>query len=261
MFQRDYAYLGDGVGLARTHRDHKIFVSTRDFGLTPHIILRGIWERWIEDAVVKMTPRGGIVAEVGCNMGYHTLAMAQKIGPKGRLIGFEANPEMHKLLHATITLNGFSSRCDLRNLAATEHEDTYRFQFDSNWVGGGNIIHGEPAPGNTVIDVPGVPLDAQLGDIPALDLLRMDAEGFEPFVIRGARNIIERSPDIVIIMEWSTGMMAPRTDLGVFVAEMRDMGFKSWQITRKATLAPMDMDSLTSIAHSEIVFSRKTPPT
>lgn len=260
MRNLDYAYLGDGVGIAMTHRNHKILVSTRDFGLSPHIIMHGIWERAIEDAILNLIGDGSTVAEVGCNMGYHTLAMSERIGPNGRLYGFEANPGIFKLMLNSLNLNGFLDRATVFNLAATDREDVFQFQFDDSAVGGGNVVNDVASEGNTVIEVRGVPLDNQLADVASLDLLRMDAEGFEPLVIRGASQLIERSPQIAIVCEWSVAMMQPRLDLNAFIAEMEGKGFKSWRVLGDTSLSPVEMSSLNTIDHCEIVFSRKASP-
>jgi hypothetical protein len=50
-----------------------------------------------------------------------------------------------------------------------------------------------------------------------VDLIHMDIEGSEPRALRGAQAVIERSPKIKIITEWSVGMMSTRTDVGEYV--------------------------------------------
>jgi FkbM family methyltransferase len=254
-----FAYLGDGVGLTRTHRGHKILVYTRDFTITPHIILDGLWEPWIEDAVLSLLRPGATVVEVGSNMGYHTLAMCEAIGPEGRLHGFEANPELFPLLKASVALNGFGPRASLYNLAVIDARQEVAFQYTPAQVGGASIVVTQPEAGNTVIRVPGVCLDETLAHLPRADMLRMDAEGSEPLIVKGARNLIERSPDIVVVSEWSVSMMSARVSAEDYLGVLAGFGFRSWRITEHANFAPITFSELLSAPLCEVLFSRQTP--
>ena len=251
-----YAYLGGGIGVTNTHRGHRIFVYTRDLGLSPHLIMGGIWEWAIEHAILKLLQPSMTVVEVGCNMGYHTLAMADAIGPKGSIYGFEANPELYKLLYWSMAHNGFMPRARLFNHAVTQEPGRVQFTFTPEAVGGGNVVHGSPAPGANVIEVDGKPLDETLAGTPSIDLLRMDAEGFEPFVIRGARKLIERSPHLRLVVEWSVEMMGARTGVPAFVRELADHGFNASVITGDSKFEPVEMSALVNLPHCEIALSR-----
>ena len=253
----NYAYLGNGVGITRTHRGHRIFVYTKDFGLTPHIILDGIWEYAIEHTILKLINLGSTVIEIGCNMGYHTLAMCERIGSKGQIFGFEVNPEIFELLKWSVDYNNFLSFAKLFNHAVTETVGDVTFGYTPSAVGGGNVItNREAITGETVITVHGEPLDIILPDLSNVDLIRMDAEGFEPFIIKGAHNIIQRSPSVRIVSEWSVPMMSARTDVSAFVGYLKDLGFGAYKIQGDSSFTPVADDRLLDIPHCEICFSR-----
>src|SRR5688572_19819262 len=42
-----YAYLGNNTGLCKVLTKYKIYVDTRDAGVTPHYIMDGFWESWL----------------------------------------------------------------------------------------------------------------------------------------------------------------------------------------------------------------------
>lgn len=250
-----YAYLGNGIGVTKTHRGHRIFVYTKDLGLAPHIIMDGIWEWAIEHAILKLFSAGDTVVEVGCNMGYHTLAICDQLGPSGRFFGFEANPELFQLLRWSVDHNGFSTRARLYNHAVTQVPGEVQFTFDPTAVGGGHVASGDENAG-TLLTVPGFPLDEVLPDLQDVALLRMDVEGFEPFVIRGAQGIVSRSPNIRIVVEWSVEMMSSRLDLSEFVREMHSQGFRAWAIDGESRFNPVAMEELLGLPHCEIAFAR-----
>lgn len=252
----DYAYLGNGIGATKTHRGHRIFVYTKDLGLSPHIIMEGIWEWAIEHAILKLFEPGAVVIEVGCNMGYHTLAMCDRLGADGRLYGFEANPTIFNLLRWSVDHNGFFPRATLYNHAATQVRGEVQFTYDETAIGGGHVST-DGANDGTLITVPGLPLDEVLPDLRNVALLRMDVEGFEPFVIRGAKNILERSPDVTIVVEWSVSMMVSRgSELVGFIDEMAEKGFSAWRIDGNSQFSPVPMRDLMHLPHCEVAFAR-----
>jgi FkbM family methyltransferase len=254
-----YAYLGDGVGLTLTHRGHKILVYTRDYALTPNLIASGEWERSTEDVILANLKIGDTVVEVGSNMGYHTLAMADKIGPQGSLYAFEANPELFRLLRWTLDLNGFLGRVHLFNNAAMDNSRDIVFQFDPMGVGGGHIVSAGTASSELrQYTVKGLSLDEALANIPNIDLLRMDAEGAESLILRGGRMLLCRSPNIIIITEWAPDLIRARgDDVEDAVAFLRDNKFYARRIGAGRELAAVELRELADIGHTEILLKRQ----
>lgn len=254
-----YCYLGNQVGIGRTHRGHKIFVDTRDFGITPHIVVLGEWERAIEDVVVRFCRPGSTVIEVGANIGYHTLAMAWAVGREGRLHSFEANPEIFRLLNMTVEVNDFLNRTKLYRKAALDSAREIKFFFNPEEICGGHVeLPGEKAgEGRVVVTADAVSLDEELGEeVGQVELIRLDAEGSEPFILRGARNILQRSPRIKIVMEWDVVQLAPRLDVQKFLREMSADQFEFWRIESDRRLTPMSVADLVSSPHQDIVMAR-----
>ena len=256
-----YCYLGDGRAVALTHRGDKIFLDTRDLGLTPHIATHGIWEADVEAVLGRLLRPGHLVAEVGANMGYHTLAMAEAVGPSGHIDSFEANPAVLPLLRATLAVNGLDGVVTLHPAAALDSPGEVEFSSDPDHIGSGHVaLEGEAANYSRQVRVPSVTLDAVLAGIPALDLLRMDAEGSEPQVLRGAAALLNRSPTLRIVTEWSAPMMAVRCDLPALVAWLRDeLGFQFWKLGQSAVLEPVAAEALPGLPHGEVVMARSLP--
>ena len=260
--QRDsYCYLGDHRAVAVTHRGHRIFLDTRDLGLTPHIALTGIWEREVEEVLRRLLTPGQCVAEIGSNMGYHSLVMAQSLGPHGRLHAFEANPEVLPLLRATIAVNGYGDRIILHPVAALDRQGEIEFASDPSHIGSGHWAIGDAADNySRRVSVPAVTLDAALAGLPSLDLLRMDAEGSEPQVLRGAEALLRRSPGLRIVTEWSPPMMAARIALPDFIGWLAGLGFAAWRIGRGGRLEALPMANLAQLPHGELLLARQPPP-
>ena len=259
--ERGYCYLGGGRAIALTHAGKKIYLDTRDLGLTPHIATEGIWEPDVEAVLKRLVRPGHRVAEVGANMGYHTLTLAEGVGPRGHVDSFEANPAVLPLLRATIAVNGITDRVTIHPEAALDAAGTVEFTSDPDHIGSGHLaIPGEAAHYSRLAVVPAVTLDAALAALARLDVLRMDAEGSEPLVLRGATALLQRSPGVAVVTEWSAPMMA-RHDLGGLVGWLGDMGFRYWRIETGGRLAPVPGADLSGLSHADLVLSRVEPPT
>jgi len=249
--------LGDRV-LALTHAGQRIFLDAADIGITPHIALTGFWEAPVERLLRRLLRPGQTVIEIGANMGYHTLAMADAIGPTGHLHAFEAHPRTAALLAATITVNGLDPRVTLHAMAALEAAGEVDFAEHPTQCGGFHLaVATTPDTFTARIRVPGAALDQILGaEFGPVHMLRIDAEGSEPLALRGAAGIMANSPDLILVAEWAPAMMAVHADVAGFADWLLDKGFAAGRILPDATLAPLHRDALVAADHMDVVFRR-----
>jgi FkbM family methyltransferase len=256
-----YCYLGDNRALALTHRGDMIYLDTRDLGMTPHIALHGTWEDEVEAALARLVKPRQRIIEVGANMGYHTVAMARAIGTGGALHAVEANPQALDLLRATMTVNGLNEVVTVHPMAALDSAGEVEFAADPSHIGSGHwALPTGQQNYSTRFTVPAVTLDALLLErLGRADLLRMDAEGSEPQVLRGAEQLIANSPNLRIITEWSPAMMVARTDIAALVAWLDGQGFRFWRIGQLGRLEPVPARHLVALSHCDLVMSRQDP--
>jgi hypothetical protein len=86
------AYLGDNTALCRVLGRYKMYVDSQDFGLSPHLMLDGYWEMWVTEALVSLVRPGMVVADIGANLGYYALLLADLVGDAGMVHAFELTP-------------------------------------------------------------------------------------------------------------------------------------------------------------------------
>jgi FkbM family methyltransferase len=256
---RFYAYLGPDVAVTQLENGLFIFVDPCDEGIAPHLIARGYWEAWVDAAVGKIVAPGQRVVDVGANFGYYTLKMARAVGPGGRVESFEAHPTLAGLLERSVAFNGFAAFARVHAQAACDRTGEISFSV-SRRHGGSGFVEARFAPDDgtrQTIVVPCVRLD-DVVDGP-IDVLRMDAEGAEPLVINGARELIARSPDLCVCMEWGVGMMGPRGDVGAMLAWLRGEGFRFWLIATDRTFPELTDDQLMSLPLNDVLVCRRMP--
>src|SRR6266404_3630214 len=72
-----------------------------------------VWRRLISE----FQP-GDTFVDVGTYIGLYTIAAAQRVGPQGRVVALEPNPENYAVTEAHVKLNGLENRVELLQFAA-----------------------------------------------------------------------------------------------------------------------------------------------
>ena len=148
--------------------------------------------QWLAGAVVP----GDVVIEVGANIGAHTIALAKKAGPTGRVLAFEPQRIVFQTLCANLALNSLANTFCFQSAVSDREEQLSVPPVDYNRPAnfGGLALasagRGEPVAAG--------PLDG-IGSLPRLKLIKIDVEGMEAAVIRGARKtILEHRPALYV---------------------------------------------------------------
>jgi FkbM family methyltransferase len=249
-----FAYLGDHVGLATVNAGFRIFVDTRDRQIAPHLATVGVWEPWNTSLLRSLLKPGDIVVEVGANFGFFTILAATLVGKAGKVVTFEANPNLVTLLDATVEINGLTNLVDVRAMAATDSTGEVEFAIYNNFLGDGHIIslcgirHGD----QKLVRVPAGTLDQQLHGVADVRLLRLDAEAAEPSILRGSRALIARSPRLVILTEWGLVPGGGTSEL----QELAMAGFTFHAVQHSGLLRQISLDELARTSLCDIVCYR-----
>lgn len=197
------AYLGNDTALCRVLGRYKIFVDTRDVGLSSHLMLDGYWEIWITEALVSSIEAGMVVADIGANVGYFTLLMADLVGPDGGVHAFEPNPRLTERLTNSIAVNGYADRVALHQLALGDRNGEQAvLVVPPNEPKNGHMIpySGElPENGSLVATAR---LDGR-PDWSRIELAKIDVEGAEQLVWAGMRGLLEGSALKTVILEFT----------------------------------------------------------
>jgi FkbM family methyltransferase len=135
---------------------------------------------------------GATVVDVGAHVGYYTLLSAVLAGPGGRVVACEPDPANAGFLRRHVELNRFGN-VRVVQVALSERGGTARFAFGSGSGTGRLADAGE-------LEVPTVRLD-DLCREQALtpDAIKIDVEGAEAAVLRGAAETLARARPVVFL--------------------------------------------------------------
>ncbi len=128
---------------------------------------------------------GDRVIDVGANVGTLSLRAAGMVGPDGHVLAIEAHPRIAACLTANVALNGFG-QVEVRQTALGDAPGEVRFSDD--YSDDQNRV--DSAAGGCLVPI--ARLDDLLTDDERIDLLKIDVEGYELPVLRGAERALAR---------------------------------------------------------------------
>ncbi|MCB1021775.1 MAG: FkbM family methyltransferase [Acidobacteria bacterium] len=237
--RRPHIYTGDRVVLTRTIFGHWMYIDASDASVAPGLLIRGYWEIPATRVLLRLLRPGMRYVEVGSNVGYFTLLASSRVGPDGRVFAFEANPRLADLARRSLSVNGVLC-ARVEAMAVCEQSGAATLHVPAYHLGEGNLYspahpfaQGYATQPAAKLEVPATTLDDYFADDPApVDLLRIDAEGSEPAILAGARELLARSPSIKIILELSPALIRQGgRDPEQFLESLYRDGFQAQEIS------------------------------
>jgi FkbM family methyltransferase len=259
-------YVGGNRVLLKTASGLKLYVDSRDVSISPHLILDGVWEEWTERVLLQLVRSSMTVVEVGANIGYFTATLARATGAGGRVFAFECDPELAQTARDNIEINGLQQIARIVEQAVGERNGTVTFFRADRHRGGGSIVKGlEQNPmmatdQRTAIEVPMTTLDAFLErEKIQPDLIKLDAEGAEPAILRASPVVMEARRPLTIVMEFFPRFVREAgDDPGALLGWVRERGFELAAINEKRRRAePASIEDLLARESAELVLTRR----
>jgi len=150
---------------------------------------------------IRLAGAGSTAVDVGASVGNYALALRKAVGRRGRVVALEPNPAVYKEL----TCSTWGADVDGRNLAASNTNRTTELLIPVDGAGRAEEpIASLEDRGQTCtrVEVQRARLDDLLRDVPHVSVIKIDVEGHEAEVIRGADEVLERHrPGLVIEIE------------------------------------------------------------
>jgi FkbM family methyltransferase len=145
----------------------------------------------LRDLEAKL-PSAGVFADVGANIGNHSIFWASR-GSRS-VHAFEPMPSTFALLQKNISLNRFADRIHAHNVGLGDREGRASVKkFTSENIGATEIV--ENPSGGMILSR----LDDFAGELGSLDFLKIDTEGFELKVLRGAAQTLMNFAPIILV--------------------------------------------------------------
>jgi FkbM family methyltransferase len=166
-----------------------------------YLLIDGVYEAGLVRLIMSQLELGGAFLDVGASMGTFTVPAASAVGPHGVVLAVEASPRMHHYLAKDIGLN----RCDNEigeECVASDHDGTCEFyEAPVEKFGMGSV---GPQFGVAPLRLRAARLDslAEQYHLDRVDVIRVDVEGYEAAVFRGAQDILHAPNPPLIAFEF-----------------------------------------------------------
>jgi len=173
-------------------------------------------ERDEERLAKRYLRRGDTVVDVGANVGSFALTAAKTIAP-GVVYAYEAHPRIYKYLVENIELNGFANVHAINRAAGSTKGNV---GFTDKWS---DVLNRVSRDGE--ISVPLTPLDEDFKSISGnVALMKIDVEGYEIEVLKGAIGLLSRC-DCILLEACSSHQKFFDYGTTDLVALLRPLGF------------------------------------
>lgn len=163
------------------------------------VLLSGGFETEELNTVCRLVPKGGMAIDAGANVGVYSIALARRVGSAGRVFAFEPFPENVSRLKGNLRLSDISN-VDIFPLALGEDDGEISLHITEDTA---FVTTGEVGPLSTgeSLQVPMSKLDTiwrQKGS-PLVHLLKIDVEGAELSVLKGASGLLQTCQPILMV--------------------------------------------------------------
>jgi len=180
-------------------------LPAREWRLAAYLAFHGPLEPGVTKFFRSLIKPGMVVVDVGAHFGWYTLQAARQLAGRGKIHSFEPTPQTFALLRQNIQVNGFleTGVVELHEAAIAERSGVASFAMYAE-----DSTHNTLFPGGDcvqMIEVRALSLDEALENEPQVDVVKIDAEGAEPLILRGMRRILERNSHVRILMEFAPG--------------------------------------------------------
>jgi FkbM family methyltransferase len=173
----------------RINRDEILFMTNHE---------NDILEYFIPD-------EGDTVVDVGAHIGLYTIIAAKRVGPTGKVIAIEPDPENFKILKKNILLNQLSNVEYLECAAYSTKKKLKLFlpEVERGRTIFNTVMEDRVKSYDDFIEVESNTLDNILNEknVQRVNYVKIDVEGAELEVLKGAVNTLSSNKDLTLLIE------------------------------------------------------------
>ena len=200
-------------------------------------------------AMARLVREGMTVLDIGAHIGIFSLGVAQRVGSKGKVYAFEPTPDTAGLLEQHVALNNWRDRVEVVRGVASDADGVASFYVNGTSMAASlgrenvEVLSADrPEVGAVRLEVPSLTLDRFCGERGIRpDLLKIDVEGAELRVLRGARKLLETARPSILCEVHPKQMEYCGTTVGELETYLGEVGYSS---------TPLDEPNPMGIYHS-----------
>jgi FkbM family methyltransferase len=264
---RGFARIAERIRVSSVGQPRTIVVEDfdRDSKFTcylhSHIGSFVFWRGWYSREQLELLGRvltpEAVFMDIGANEGEHTVFAAKRV-TRGRVFAFEPVSSVHQRLSANVALNGFSN-VELVRKGLSDSHARLPIYGDTQRSADGSVNEGLPTLYPTAerhelletIDL--MPLDDFVREkgLTRLDAMKIDVEGAELSILRGARESIARFKPMIVMEVSEETSRAAGYPASALLEYLEPMGYRFEAFAPDGRLHPVTPTTIT--AYQDVV--------
>jgi FkbM family methyltransferase len=175
---------------------------------------------------VSLCRPGMLLFDIGASFGVFSLICGQ-VG--GRAVAIDPSHIAARMISAQLKLNKLADRVEVLEAAVGDAEGSIEM-LSAGIYSDGYLRFEAGRDSSELTRVPVTTVDLLTGRFGEPSHLKIDVEGYEAAVIRGARRLLQQSSPMVFLELHNEMVRDARGDVGFCVRELLDLGYKIYSI-------------------------------
>jgi len=190
----------------------------------------------------KCLGAGDTYIDIGANYGIFSILASRVVGPQGRVICFEPNPQVHRVLQAMLAINHITN-CEALNLALSDAAGALTLSGADEHTGTFTLRPLEAAAQSVQVQaVRGDDIFAPM-ELRGRVLMKIDTEGFEHHVLRGLDSTLARYPRLAVCVEVTDAWLKQTgSSAAQLFADFAARGFKAYELRLRRTMMRRELN-------------------
>ncbi len=184
-------------GTIRKFQYHGVILEADLYDYVGHYLYFGFQDKG-HSKLLELIEPGFTVIDVGTNIGSSLLQFANKIGPAGKVFGFEPDVKNYNNCIRNIDLNSFKNVA-VENIGLGDNTNEHYLNVNCESNRGMNSISLNKDSSSIKVIVNTLDNWMEQNEIHRVDLIKIDVEGYEMSVVKGALKTIASKRPILFI--------------------------------------------------------------
>ena len=214
-----------------------MILCPEDNGISTALMTQGYREAVFMHLIKENIKQGDTCLDLGANIGYATLFMADNCGPSGKVYAVEPDPHNIILLRENISENNFDERCEIEQCLISNTNGSQDF-----WIADAPNLNSVSKTKRSVksISVPSYDLPNFLQDKECPNFIKMDVEGHEVQILdAGLEYFTKQETSIKILLEVHPQFYNEENNFAKTLEKYFENGFSTKYVTSTPVAQPL----------------------
>ena len=209
-------------------------LNYEDLNTLDTILIQGAMdERLTLTALLDMLKPGDVALDIGAYHGLHTVFMAKKVGPRGKVIALEPDPKNFEGLRANIRLNDLPQAIAFQLALGDKIEDKPLFRSTKKTGASVSLVekNGSHSPSSVKVVTGDFLLSSR--KLPGPKAVKIDVEGYEYSTLLGLKKTLARKTTRLVCCEIHPQLIPDGVTPDMILSLLKRLGFSRISTTAR----------------------------